>query len=213
MSKSQVQKSKARGDTAQIAGPKSNKMIALGVIFICILAIVGWFGWNVWSGTSEQGTQVGATHPDVPLLDTVGTKLGEIAPNFTVPTLDGGDFSLVEQRGNPTIVFFMAYWCGTCVPEAQALAQLQQEYGDSLSIVALDVDPTSTPEDLTRFKEMANNGPFTWAFDTGQKVTAAYEVGALDTTLILDREGHVIYKDQWPSNYQSLKDELVKLGL
>ena len=77
----------------------------------------------------------------------------------------------------------------------------------------MDVDPSSTPEGLTRFKEMADNGAFAWGFDTGQKVTAAYEVTALDTTLILDGEGHIIYKDQWPSTYQSLKDELVKLGL
>lgn len=230
MSKAQVHRSRTRrrqAGSAQVAGPKPNK-IALGIIIISILALAAGFGWNAWqgaSGTKAQtvdttagqaagvASQANAPGHDVPLLDTVGTGLGEIAPDFSVPTLDGGTFTLAEQRGKPTIVFFMAYWCGTCVPEGRALAQLQREYGDKISIVALDVDPSSTPDALTRFKEMADNGPFTWAFDTGQKVTAAYEVAALDTTLILDREGHVIYKDQWPSPYQTLKDELVKLGL
>jgi peroxiredoxin len=227
--RSRTYKSKSNSGlaSAQIAGPSPNK-IALSFIVISILALAAGFGWNAWQGASgadtrtvdtasaqaaEVASQANAPGPDVPLLDTVGTKLGEIAPDFTAPTLDGGTFTLTEQRGQPTIVFFMAYWCGTCVPEGQALAQLEQEYGDNLSIVALDVDPSSTPETLTRFKEMADNGEFAWAFDTGQKVTAAYEVAALDTTLILDREGHVIYKDQWPSPYQTLKDELVKLGL
>lgn len=231
MNKAKAHKSSARKRSikpAQVTGPHPNKIIALGIIVISILALAAGLGWNAWqdaSGTDTQAvdaaagqaaevaSQSSAPGPGVPLLDTVGTELGEIAPDFSVPTLDGGTFTLAEQRGKPTIVFFMAYWCGTCVPEGRALAQLKQEYGDSLNIVALDVDPSSTPEALTRFKEMADNGPFTWAFDAGQKVTAAYEVAALDTTLILDREGHVIYKDQWPSPYQTLKDELLKLGL
>lgn len=143
----------------------------------------------------------------------VGTQVGEFAPDFSAPTLEGGTFSLALQRGRPTIVFFMAYWCGTCIPEGRALAQLKGEYGDRINIVALDVDPSSTPEALAQFKQAAGNGAFTWAFDTGQKVVAAYEVTALDTTLILDGDGRVVYRDQWPSPYQTLKDELVKLGL
>jgi thiol-disulfide isomerase/thioredoxin len=105
----------------------------------------------------------------------------------------------------------MAYWCGTCLPEAQALAQLKLDYGEEISIVALDVDPSSTPAALAQFKAASGNGTYTWAFDTGQKVTAGYEVAALDTTLILNREGHVVYRDQYATTYQTLKAELARL--
>jgi len=107
----------------------------------------------------------------------------------------------------------MAYWCGSCLSEASALTQLQQEYGNQVNIMAIDVDPSSTPDLLRKFKSAAGNGNYIWAIDTGQKVTTAYQVTSLDTTLILDTQGRVVYRDQYPTPYQPLKDELVKLGL
>lgn len=143
----------------------------------------------------------------------VGVNIGDTAPDFKVPTLDGGTFSLSKQRGKPTMVFFMAYWCGTCIPESRALAQLKQEYGDRLSIVAVDVDPSSTPENLTRFKKVAGNGSYTWAFDQEQKLTRLFEVRALDTTLIINSEGQIVYRDNRASSYKTLKAGLKKAGL
>lgn len=142
-----------------------------------------------------------------------GSKVGDFAPGFTVPTLDGSQFNLVEQQGKPAVIFFMAYWCGTCIPEARALGQLQQEYGDDLTLIAIDVDPSSTLEALTNFKEAADNANITWAFDTGQQVTNDYQVQALDTTLILDSEGRIVYRDAFPTTYDVLKEALAELGL
>lgn len=146
-------------------------------------------------------------------LSSGGLQLGEVAPDFKVPTLDGKTFTLAAQRGKPTIIFFMANWCGSCVPEGQALTRLHQEYGEKISIVALDIDPASTPEHLRRFKQAAGDGNYTWAFDRKQQVTARYKVRTLDTTLVLDQQGRIVYQDQWPSPYKALKQQLVKVGL
>lgn len=115
-------------------------------------------------------------------------KAGPPAPDFTVPTLDGGSFTLSEHRGKPIILFAMAYWCGTCVPEARALGRIRQEYGDRVTIVALDVDPSSTPDLLRRFRQFAGNPGYIWAFDKNGRVTQAYRIRSLDTTIIIDAE-------------------------
>ncbi len=38
----------------------------------------------------------------------------------------------------PVALFIMAYWCPTCINEAEALAKIHDEYGDSVAILALE---------------------------------------------------------------------------
>jgi thiol-disulfide isomerase/thioredoxin len=136
---------------------------------------------------------------------------GPPAPDFSVPTLDGGTFTLSAHRGRPVVLFIMAYWCGTCVPEAQALARLHQAYGDRLTIVALDVDPSSTPERLQTFRQWAGEPGYVWAFDQGQRVAQTYRVRALDTTIIINQVGEIVYRDAVPTPYQTLQQQIAQL--
>ncbi len=227
MRKRQAIKSRPKGKPASTGRSGSRRILLIGT-GILVLAVAGWFAWNSLLSTrilragpaetlgaplSEIASDTNDSELIVPLSNVAGTNLGQVAPDFTVPTLDGGTFRLIDQRGKPAIIFFMAYWCGTCIPEARALAQLEQEYGEQISIIAVDVDPTSTPDALASFKQATDNGAYTWAFDTGQQVTNAYQVRALDTTLILDAEGHVVYSDAYPTSYEILKDTLAGLGL
>ncbi|MFQ5401757.1 MAG: TlpA family protein disulfide reductase [Anaerolineae bacterium] len=168
------------------------------LITLILVVLVGCVAPN-----NDDETKAGVAVP--------GVQVGQIAPDFTVPTLDNGSFTLSEHAGKPAIIFFMAYWCGTCLPEARALTQLQQEYGDQLVVIALDVDPSSSPEALNQFKMAADNGAYVWAFDTDQQVAAAYEVQALDTTLVLDGNGRILYRDAAPTPYQTLKEALAEV--
>jgi len=105
----------------------------------------------------------------------------------------------------------MAYWCGTCVPEARALARIHQEYGDRVVIVALDVDPSSTPARLQQFRTYAGNPSYTWAFDKNGQATQAFRIRSLDTTIIVDAKGHIVYRDEYPTPYDKLKAAISKV--
>lgn len=131
--------------------------------------------------------------------------------NFTVPTLRGEDFTLVDQIGRPVVVFAMAYWCPTCIPEAEALARIYEKYGDSVVILALDVDPNSTVESLSTFREYVNNPGYFWGFDVGGKVTQTFGIRALETTIIFNREGQMAYTDARSTSYRTLDRTLQPL--
>ncbi len=143
--------------------------------------------------------------------DAAAGQTASPAPDFTVPTLEGKTFTLSAHRGKPVILFIMAYWCGTCVPEAQALGRLHQKYGDRLTIIALDVDPSSTPERLQRFRQFAGNPDYVWALDAGNAVARAYRVRALDSTFIISEAGELVYTDTIPTAYESLEAQVKKL--
>jgi peroxiredoxin len=196
-----MEKSKSHSVQNLHSKPFMAHLIWLPFLALVILAVAGWWAWNSRHDAPSRGT-----------VDVIGSRVGEIAPDFTVPTLEGDAFQLSEQGDRPTIIFFMAYWCPTCIPEARALAQLKEEYGDTLSIIALDIDPSSTPEALTNFKHVSGSGAFTWAFDAGQEVTRSYEVRSLDTTVIVDEEGRVVYRDGFVTPYETLKEALALIG-
>lgn len=41
---------------------------------------------------------------------TTGVNVGDLAPELTLPTLDGREVSLSEYRGRKVILFFWASW-------------------------------------------------------------------------------------------------------
>ncbi len=129
--------------------------------------------------------------------------------SFAVETASYADGSTVAVRGgepNPiTIVFFMAGWCPTCVPESIALRELHLQYlDDGVTILILDVDQNETEEDLARFRELTGNGEHFWAMDRNFDVARALEVNTLDATVFIDQQGRVAYQDGSPTEYEVL---------
>ena len=52
-----------------------------------------------------------------------------MAPDFTLPDLDGHQFALRHYRGQVTLVNFWATWCAPCRIEIPDLMRLQAKYG------------------------------------------------------------------------------------
>ncbi|GIW09027.1 MAG: hypothetical protein KatS3mg061_0084 [Dehalococcoidia bacterium] len=144
------------------------------------------------------------------LATAVGGGATRPAPDFQVTTLDGTTFRLAEQRGRPVILYFMAAWCATCIPEAQALARLHQQYADrGLQVLALDVDPTGGPADLARFRDSVPGAAhYLWAIDSSNRVTRAYGVTMLDTKILVDPNGNIAYVGTTPTSYGVLQRAL-----
>ncbi len=130
----------------------------------------------------------------------------------TASFADGSVFDLTHERGNVVVLFFMAAWCTTCIPEARALNALYEEYGDrGLRILAIDIDPRDTEKQLARFRRLAGNGRHLWARDLAQNVIRTYGVRALDTTIVIDRTGKVAYTDAFPTGHERLQNVIEAL--
>ncbi len=149
-----------------------------------------------------SSTPIPFTRGDAPAVRTA-------APDFAVRTLDGGRLQLASVKGRPTVLFFMAYWCGTCLPEAQALGRLHAELSDrGIRIIAVDIDPTSTPEALAEFREAAGNPGYVFAFDQDGATARAFRVANLDVTVIIDAAGRIAYRDAFVTDYETLRRAL-----
>jgi cytochrome c biogenesis protein CcmG, thiol:disulfide interchange protein DsbE len=69
-----------------------------------------------------------------------------MAPDFTLPRLDGQDLRLSAYRGKLVLLDFWASWCAPCREEAPHLIDLQNRYGDrGLQIIGVSMDDSPDP--------------------------------------------------------------------
>lgn len=189
------------------SGRRPGRRAALWVILLLALVLSSCSAPAQNAETSAPPAQAKPTVTPV----VVKSSDGPLAPDWSLGTLDGGQFRLTDHKGDVVVMYFMASWCGTCVPEAQALGELYQRYGEQgLTVVAINVEPEKKVSELSRFRQLANNAAYAWTFDTAFAVTQQYGVKALDTTIIIDRSGRIAYSDAYPTPLDVLDTEIQK---
>ena len=123
-----------------------------------------------------------------------GQLIGNLAPDFELPELDGKKLKLSDLRGKAVLLNFWATYCGPCKIEMPWFVELQKEYGpQGFEIVGVAMDDAST-EDIAKFaKEMGVNYPILLGQES---VGESYGgVSVLPTTFFLDRDGKLIARE------------------
>lgn len=112
----------------------------------------------------------------------------ELAPDFTLKSKHDGNVRLSEQRGNIVLVNFWASWCGPCREELPKMEELYQEYQDlGFEILAVNVDDEESKADVL-LKDIEVTFPV--LYDTKGEVSELYDVSAMPTTVMIDRDGN-----------------------
>jgi cytochrome c biogenesis protein CcmG/thiol:disulfide interchange protein DsbE len=81
-------------------------------------------------------------------------EIGQPAPQFVAPLLDGHELDLSAQRGKVVIVNFWASWCGPCRAEMPLLDSFYQRYrGRGLVLVGVSVDDRHDKKEVLRIMQ------------------------------------------------------------
>lgn len=134
----------------------------------------------------------GSSAPDAD-LDKAATRgaadVGELAPDFSLPTLDGGTVTLSELRGGPVVVNFWASWCKPCREEFPVLAAALDDHG-SAGLAVVGVTFRDIESDSREFADAMGAG-WPQGIDDGGTVAATYGVRAIPLTFFLDGDGRI----------------------
>lgn len=162
-------------------------------------------------GGNDQPTAAGSAEPTtrVVLASAGGEAVGDDAPAFEVRTTAGSSFEL--PAGKPAVLFFMAGWCATCIPEAKALESIKQDLGDGVAILAVSSDPTDSLTAISAFAEEAG-ASYGFIHDSDGTLGQALGVRALDTTVVIDADGQIVWRDSVPSSETAIRDALAQAG-
>jgi len=146
--------------------------------------------------TPLSATSSAQTAPATSAL-TVGPRVGQLAPDFTLASLQGETVSLSQFRGKVVILDFWASWCVPCRSSMPALHALWRDVEDR-GAVLLGVSLDRTAAAATTFLE--NNGyndmiALWGSLAAADAVRVRYGVGGIPRTLVIDREGIVRFND------------------
>lgn len=139
---------------------------------------------------------------------------GAAAPDFTLRQLSGAPLRLREQRGQVLMLNFWASWCGPCRDEMPLLSRLHDKYrssGFALWGVNVDDEPKNAAATVEKLRTA-----FPVLLDTDKAVSRLYEIKAMPSTLLIDRDGvlrrlHRGYQAGWvESLYEPQLRELLR---
>ncbi len=127
------------------------------------------------------------------LLATQASAVGlkDQAPDFTLKSLEGANMRLEEYRGQVVLINFWASWCGPCRQEMPILDRLHHRYEDTgFAVLGVNVEGEAAPAQEIVDK---TNVTFPILIDDGQKVSEMYNLEAMPSTVVVDRDGVVRY--------------------
>jgi peroxiredoxin len=134
-------------------------------------------------------------------------KVGQPAPDFSLPDLSGNSVTLSSYRGQKVVLMdFWATWCGPCRMAMPGLQDLQDKFKDR-GLEILSVNQGETAEPVRNFIQRKKYS-FHVILDQDGAIGGQYGVRGIPTLVLVDKKGVV----QWLRvGYSENDDELRQL--
>jgi peroxiredoxin len=118
-----------------------------------------------------------------------GTDIGDRAPDFNLPVLDGDSVTLSQYRGKIVLVNFWFTSCGACLGELPYIEEIKNTWtgNEELQVITIDIRdyPTNVKKILTKY-----GYTFTVLLDTDDtKLWQKYGVTSAPRTFFIDTNG------------------------
>ncbi len=165
---------------------KWNIILPIWLMYFAVLFMLSPLLLTVHSGSIQSST----TNQGSPTSSVkTGIKIGEHAPDFTLPSMAGSDVSLSSFLGKKVLLNFWASWCGPCQVEAPHIKAVYDQHSkDELIVLTVDLafndDPASVKKFIDKFKLAA---PV--LLDLEGKVAQTYGTNFIPMTYFIDTQG------------------------
>lgn len=149
-------------------------------------------------------SRLNENYPNTPMILTMKVQLdelrplsvGQVAPDFELPSPEGDMVKLSSLRGKYVMIDFWAAWCKPCRAENPNVVRLYNQYKDKgFEVFGVSLDRTR--EDW--LKAIEDDG-LTWPQVSDLKyfnsaAAELYQIEAIPATYLLDPDGKIIAKD------------------
>ncbi len=113
------------------------------------------------------------------------------APNFTLKDAEGNAVSLSDLKGQIVMINFWASWCGPCRQEMPLLEAIYRKYEPlGFTLLGVNVEENSNDGQAWLAERPVS---FPVLYDPENGVSKLYDVIAMPSTVLIDRQGNLRY--------------------
>ena len=137
-----------------------------------------------------------------------GAFVGQLAPDFTLPTLEGDVVTLSKLRGQPILINLWASWCPPCHREMPVLAAAQQRETDIQFVLI------NQGEDATRVQNYLSENQLVMhnvLLDSQGQTAQATGMYGLPSTLFYNANGELVDSHMGEISHAVLAQKLQQL--
>ena len=144
----------------------------------------------------QPGSSRTEVEPSPEALDVpVGNRVGQLAPEFTLAELSGGEVALSDFRNRVVVLDFWATWCSPCRASMPGLEALRARYHDK-GLVLVSVSLDRSGENAKSYLEANGYEEFIGLWESlaaAKQVARLYGVFGIPRTFVIDRDGIIRY--------------------
>ncbi|MEX0918789.1 MAG: TlpA disulfide reductase family protein [Candidatus Paceibacterota bacterium] len=167
------------------------------IIVIIIIVIAGLAGFGVF-----QTDQAGDTQ-------SKGSDIDRFA-DIELKNYEGNPVTLGEFRGKPMVINSWAVWCPFCRNELPDFAELQEEFGDEITVVAIDrQEPLEKAKGYT--DELGITDDMLFLLDPNDEFYKSIGGFSMPETIFVNSTGEIVVHKRGPMDLVEMVEHVNKI--
>jgi len=167
----------------------------LGIVLVVLVGGGIWLVNSAGPSDSNSSAKKASGHLSGPSVEsnnkapTESLATVELAPDFTLQSLEGSEITLSDYRGKkPVVLDFWASWCPNCQRDMPKLNSWYQDYGDDIEVIGVNMQ-----EELGVVQGYVDRKriDFPIVMDPAGVVSRAYGVRYTNYHVMIDKGGRV----------------------
>jgi peroxiredoxin len=118
--------------------------------------------------------------------------VGDPAPQFSLTTAEGAEFSMADAAGDVVVINFFATWCGPCQVELPHIQQIWDARRTDDHFRLLVIGREETNDSVRQFRD-EKGFSFPIAADPDRTVYSLFAEESIPRTLVVSPDGVIVY--------------------